>query len=49
MSGGERGVVDFGKLFAETNEEKFSLGGVNVKLSVSGSVKDALEVVLFNS
>jgi len=26
VSGGERGVVDFGKLFAETNEEKF--GGV---------------------
>jgi len=49
VSGGERGVVDFGKLFAETNEQKFSLGGVNVKLSVSVSVKDALEVVLFNS
>ena len=27
VSGGERGVVDFGKLFAETNEQKFSLGG----------------------
>jgi len=26
--GGERGVVDFGKLFTETNEQKFSLGGV---------------------
>ena len=25
---GERGVVDFGKLFTETNEQKFSLGGV---------------------
>ena len=25
--GGERGVVDFGKLFTETNEQKFSLGG----------------------
>ena len=24
----ERGVVDFGKLFTETNEQKFSLGGV---------------------
>ena len=23
VSGGERGVVDFGKLFTETNEEKF--------------------------
>ena len=28
VSGCERGVVDFGKLFAKTNEEKFSLGGV---------------------
>ena len=25
--GGERGVVDFSKLFTETNEQKFSLGG----------------------
>ena len=24
MGGGERGVVDFGKLFTETNEQKFS-------------------------
>jgi len=24
VGGGERGVVDFGKLFAETNEQKFS-------------------------
>jgi len=30
-SGGERGVVDFGKLFTETNEQKFSLGGVQCK------------------
>jgi len=28
VSGGKRGVVDFGKLFTETNEQKFSLGGV---------------------
>ena len=28
VSNGERGVVDFGKLFTETNEQKFSLGGV---------------------
>ena len=28
VSGGEWGVVDFGKLFTETNEQKFSLGGV---------------------
>ena len=26
VSGGERGVFDFGKLFTETNEQKFSLG-----------------------
>ena len=26
VGGGERGVVDFGKLFTETNEQKFSLG-----------------------
>jgi len=28
VSGVERGVVDFGKLFTETNEQKFSLGGI---------------------
>ena len=28
VCGGERRVVDFGKLFTETNEQKFSLGGV---------------------
>ena len=28
VGGGERGVVDFGKLFTETNAQKFSLGGV---------------------
>ena len=26
VGGGERGVFDFGKLFTETNEQKFSLG-----------------------
>ena len=30
VSGGQR-VVDFGKLFTETNEQKFSLGGVQCK------------------
>ena len=30
-SGGDRGVVDFGKLFTETDEQKFSLGGVQCK------------------
>jgi len=28
VSGGKWGVVDFGKLFTETNEQKLSLGGV---------------------
>jgi len=28
VSGVERGVLDSGKLFTETNEQKFSLGGV---------------------
>ena len=28
VGGGERAVVDFRKLFTETNEQKFSLGGV---------------------
>jgi len=28
VSGGKSGAVDFGKMFTETNEQKFSLGGV---------------------
>ena len=35
VSGGERGVVDFGKLFTETNEQKFSLVGVECKKILS--------------
>ena len=31
VNGGMRGVVDFGKLFTETDEQKFSLGGVKCK------------------
>ena len=31
VGGGERGVVDFGKLFTETNEQKFSLGEFSVR------------------
>ena len=31
MSGGKRGVVDFGKLFTETNEQKFSHGELSVR------------------
>ena len=32
MSGGERRVVDFGKLFTETNEQKFIIGGDKCKI-----------------
>jgi len=35
VSGGERGVVDFDRLFTETNEQKFSLGGVQCKMICS--------------
>jgi len=31
VSGAKRGVVDFGKLFTETNQQKFSLRGVQCK------------------
>ena len=31
VGGSERGVGDFGKLFTETNEQKFSVGGVRRK------------------
>ena len=31
VGGGESGVVDFGKLFTEINEQKFSLGGFSVR------------------
>jgi len=31
VSSGEKGVVDFSKLFAETNEVKFSLGELKCK------------------
>ena len=31
VSGNERGVFDFDKLFTETNEQNFSLGGVQCK------------------
>jgi len=37
VSGVERGVVDFGRLFAETNEEKFSLGGVEICSDIHNS------------
>ena len=37
VGGGERGVVDFGKLFTETSEQKFSLGGCVSKQQVYSS------------
>ena len=39
---GERGVVDFGKLFTETNEQKFSLGGVECKKICSHPGRDSV-------
>ena len=42
VSVGERGVVDFGKLFTETNEQKFSLGGVQCKKICSHPGRDSI-------
>ena len=46
VGGGERGVVDFGKLFTETNEQKFSLGGVCQYFLVSTSSSVLIAVIL---
>ena len=45
MSGGERGVVDFGKLFTETNEQKFSLGGVQCKKICSNAINSGQRIL----
>jgi len=42
LSGGERGVVDFGKLFTETNEQKFSLKGVQCKKICSHPTRNSI-------
>jgi len=42
VGGGERGVVDFGKLFTETNEQKFSLGGVQCKKICSHPARNSM-------
>jgi len=42
VSGGERRVVDFGKLFTETNKPKFSLGGVQCKKICSDPGRNAI-------
>ena len=42
-SGGDRGVVDFGKLFTETDEQKFSLGEL-VEIQENGGKKLAEEL-----
>ena len=39
VGGGESGVVDFGKLFTETNEQKFSLDGTDTTIRESSSTK----------
>ena len=46
VSGGERGVVDFGKLFTETNEEKFSLGGVQCKKICSHPGRNLIQSIV---
>ena len=42
VSGGERGVVDFGKSFTETNERKFSLRVVQCKKIYSHSRRNLI-------
>ena len=42
VGGGERGVVDFGKLFTETNEQKFSLGEVQSSKICSHPGRDSV-------
>jgi len=34
VGGGERGVVDFGKLFTETNEQKFTSHSMYTKQAI---------------
>jgi len=41
VSGGECGVVDFGKLFTETNEQKFRINFVLVKTDSTDSTRTA--------
>ena len=42
VGGGERGVVDPGKPFTETNEQKFSLGGVQSQKTCSRPGRDSV-------
>jgi len=48
VSGGERGVVDFGKLFTETNDQKFleefSLRNVHTIISLATSAVTAISI-----
>ena len=46
MCGGERGVVDFGKLFTETSEQKFSLGGVKCKKICSHPARNSIQSIM---
>ena len=43
VGGGERGVVDFSKLFTETNEQKFVLGSSELKDLQSSRKRFGLE------
>ena len=49
VGGGERGVVDFGNLFTETNEQKFSLEHREGDLSESEGRKEIAECHLRTS
>jgi len=42
VGGGEGGVVDFGKLCTETNEQKFSLGEIQCKKICSHSGRNSI-------
>jgi len=46
VTGGERGVVDFGKLFTETNEQKFGLGGVQCKKICSHPGRNLIQSIV---
>jgi len=47
-SGVKRGVVDFGKLFTETSEQKFSLRGVQSKKICSHPGRNSIKSILIS-
>ena len=46
MRGCKSGVVDFGNLFTETDEQKFSLGGVKCKKICSHPGRNLIERIV---